>query len=108
MPWSPVFPVCPRQTLPCLSPLYTFVIVSGEEVGGRQGEGSHEDSVGPAKTPERMVKTNIMKVEKNVIEIMQVILCVAHVCMCVRMPECVCTVHVCAHSCVCVNVGAHV
>lgn len=58
---------------------------SGEEVGGRQGEGSHEDSVGPAKTPERMVKTNIMKVEKNVIEIRQVILCVAHVCMCVRM-----------------------
>ena len=77
---------------------------SGEEVGGRQGEGSHEDSVGPAKTPERMVKTNIMKVEKNVIEIRQVILCVAHVCMCVRMPECVCTVHVCAHACVCTYV----
>lgn len=29
----------PQQTLPCLSPLRTFVIVPGEEVGGRTGPG---------------------------------------------------------------------
>lgn len=32
----------PRQTLPCLSPLHTLVIVPGEEVGGRTGPGKQD------------------------------------------------------------------
>lgn len=82
---------------------------SGEEVEGREKEKVATRApihlVRSAKTPERMMRTDIMRVEKYIIEIRQIVLCVACVRTCVHVCLHLC-VHVYAHACVCKCVHA--
>lgn len=83
---------------------------SGEEVEGREKEKVATRApihlVRSAKTPERMMRTDIMRVEKYIIEIRQIVLCVACVRTCVHVCLHLC-VHVYAHTCVCTCMCMH-